>query len=474
MVASSSTSGLRRSRGTVWVWRWGHPTAGRPWSQPVDGHRLVPFRPPEAWLRTVPGCLCNPAWLRRDLDVRDGDTAVALRSGEVAVLGTPRLIALCEEASLQAIAGQVADGHTTVGMRVQLDHLAPTAVGFTVTAEARLDRSRAGASRSPSRPPTTGASSPPARSPAWWSTSRSSWTSAREGPGRPRHRGSDLLSGRRRPRPSPTSGGTPVDHVPGPDGPRVPAAAGTCVVRNSPRGKAAPPVTCGGMSDLPVAAIPSATVVPLRDGRAGLEVLMIERAAAIAYGGMWAFPGGRIDPGDADPAYPGRRDRRCPAGRRARSRGGGRAAVPARRPVPYSHWTGGSKGPPLRGRYFLAPAPDGEVVLDEGPECLAHRWIRPADAVTGRDRGEIAIVAPTWMTLHSLTDTRTVADAAGAWPTGDRRWPTGHGWPGSATTASSCGTATPATRPATPTVHGPRHRLVMGTAGWSFQASPAG
>ena len=74
------------------------------------------------------------------LVVEDGDTAVALHSGEVPVLATPRLIALCEEASLQAIAGQVPEGHTTVGMRVQLDHLAPSAVGARVTAEARLDK----------------------------------------------------------------------------------------------------------------------------------------------------------------------------------------------------------------------------------------------------------------------------------------------------------------------------------------------
>ena len=74
------------------------------------------------------------------LAVRDADTALALRSGEVPVLATPRLIALCEEASLAAIAGQVPEGHTTVGMRVQLDHLAPTAVGHTVKAEARLDK----------------------------------------------------------------------------------------------------------------------------------------------------------------------------------------------------------------------------------------------------------------------------------------------------------------------------------------------
>jgi fluoroacetyl-CoA thioesterase len=74
------------------------------------------------------------------LDVGDADTAVTLRSGDVPVLATPRLIALCEEATIDAIDGQVAEGHTTVGMRVQLDHLAPTGVGGKVTAEARLDK----------------------------------------------------------------------------------------------------------------------------------------------------------------------------------------------------------------------------------------------------------------------------------------------------------------------------------------------
>jgi predicted thioesterase len=68
------------------------------------------------------------------IDVCDGDTAIALHTGEVPVLGTPRLVALCEEATLAAIAGQVPEGHTTVGMRVQLDHLAPTAVGCSVSA----------------------------------------------------------------------------------------------------------------------------------------------------------------------------------------------------------------------------------------------------------------------------------------------------------------------------------------------------
>jgi predicted thioesterase len=73
------------------------------------------------------------------LVVSDGDTAVAARSGDVPVLATPRLLALCEEASVAAVAGHLEPGRTTVGMRVQLEHLAPTAVGGSVRAEAILE-----------------------------------------------------------------------------------------------------------------------------------------------------------------------------------------------------------------------------------------------------------------------------------------------------------------------------------------------
>jgi len=74
------------------------------------------------------------------LVVAEADTAIALHSGEVPVLGTPRLIALCEEASLAAVADQMVAGQTTVGMRVQIDHLAPTHVGSSVAAEATLEK----------------------------------------------------------------------------------------------------------------------------------------------------------------------------------------------------------------------------------------------------------------------------------------------------------------------------------------------
>jgi fluoroacetyl-CoA thioesterase len=77
---------------------------------------------------------------RVDLEVGEADTALALRSGDVPVLATPRLVALCEEASCLAVAGCLADGKTTVATRIQFDHLVPAPVGATVMAEATLER----------------------------------------------------------------------------------------------------------------------------------------------------------------------------------------------------------------------------------------------------------------------------------------------------------------------------------------------
>jgi predicted thioesterase len=77
---------------------------------------------------------------RATLGVTQADTAATLRSGDVPVLATPRLVGLCEEACVQATRDELAPGLTTVGMRVQFDHLAPTGVGREVTAEATLEK----------------------------------------------------------------------------------------------------------------------------------------------------------------------------------------------------------------------------------------------------------------------------------------------------------------------------------------------
>ncbi|HET9070361.1 MAG TPA: hotdog domain-containing protein [Acidimicrobiales bacterium] len=68
------------------------------------------------------------------------DTAAAARSGDVPVLATPRVVALCEEASVHALAGYLPEGHTSVGTRVEMAHLAAVAVGSAVRAVATLEK----------------------------------------------------------------------------------------------------------------------------------------------------------------------------------------------------------------------------------------------------------------------------------------------------------------------------------------------
>src|ERR1700686_4871482 len=73
-----------------------------------------------------------------DFAVGPADTAAALGSGDLPVLATPRLLAWLEAATLVAAADLVGAGDTTVGSRVQLEHLAATPVGGALTVHADL------------------------------------------------------------------------------------------------------------------------------------------------------------------------------------------------------------------------------------------------------------------------------------------------------------------------------------------------
>jgi predicted thioesterase len=65
-------------------------------------------------------------------------TAQALGSGSVPVFSTPRLVALVEQAAVDAVKGWLAPGETSVGTRMEIAHLAATPIGEHVRAEATL------------------------------------------------------------------------------------------------------------------------------------------------------------------------------------------------------------------------------------------------------------------------------------------------------------------------------------------------
>ena len=215
-------------------------------------------------------------------------------------------------------------------------------------------------------------------------------------------------------------------------------------------------------------AIPAATVVVLRNGPDGPESLMLRKNSRIAFGGMWVFPGGRIDDGDHD----GTGDL-IAAARNAAAREAGEEATIVLDPanlVHFSYWI----PPPIAPKrfatwFFAAEASAEEVRIDDG-EITHHEWMTPADAMRRRDAGEIELIAPTWVTLHTIDGFATVAEALyGLARRRPRRYETriGNGergpvslWRGDAGYETS--------DPAAP---GPRHRLEMTPDGYIFDES---
>lgn len=70
--------------------------------------------------------------------VTDDDTALAVGSGSLPVLGTPRLLAWCEAATCAALVPVLSPHETSVGTRISLEHTAPTVVGATVAVTASV------------------------------------------------------------------------------------------------------------------------------------------------------------------------------------------------------------------------------------------------------------------------------------------------------------------------------------------------
>ena len=161
----------------------------------------------------------------------------------------------------------------------------------------------------------------------------------------------------------------------------------------------------------PAPMVAAATVILLRDGADGLETLMLRRDSKLAFaGGMWVFPGGRVDPGDyADDPEDLDTASRNAAVREAFEESG--LVLTAGIMVPFAHWTPPPEAPKrFSTQFFVAPAPEGVVTIDDG-EIRDHMWVSPADGLRRRDALEIELAPPTWVTLHTLAAHPTV-DAA--------------------------------------------------------------
>lgn len=214
---------------------------------------------------------------------------------------------------------------------------------------------------------------------------------------------------------------------------------------------------------------PSATVLLLRDGARGLEVLMVERHHEIDFvAGALVFPGGRVDEADASPALGARcagvatlpaeqralrvaairetfeeagvllaRRRGSPdlidaealRGIEARHRsallaGDVTLAEVAEREdlelacdclVPFAHWITPLFMPKRFDTWFyLVEAPPDQVALHDGHESVDSLWITPEGADAERSAGRRSIIFPTLLNLRKLGRAGSVAEAFAA------------------------------------------------------------
>lgn len=154
------------------------------------------------------------------------------------------------------------------------------------------------------------------------------------------------------------------------------------------------------------ALIPAATVVLVRQGDTGIEVLMLRKNSKITFGGMWVFPGGKIDAAD----YPGGvaneanldAAARAAAVRETQEEAG--ITVDAQDYVFLSHWTPPPGQQKRFATWFFVAKVEGamDIAIDDG-EIKDHAWLNPEEALRKHAVGEIDLVPPTWVTLYHLS-----------------------------------------------------------------------
>ena len=250
----------------------------------------------------------------------------------------------------------------------------------------------------------------------------------------------------------------------------------------------------------------AATVVIVRDGDDGLEVLMVLRHKKLKFGGgSWVFPGGRVDEADyaaADshepPAMPSEvpaaysdvaetthldvnsavadvdaSPEKFAAARRAAVRETLEEtglAVGIDDMVCFSHWI----PPPIAPKrfatwFFLVAAPEDQEVVVDGGEITDHVWIKPQDKIRMRNEGEEDdMLPPTYVTLVELAAKETVAELLEfAQARKPPLYATKIAMSGDKAVSLWAGDAGYETGNAD--LPGPRHRLVMSDENWEYQ-----
>jgi 8-oxo-dGTP pyrophosphatase MutT (NUDIX family) len=151
----------------------------------------------------------------------------------------------------------------------------------------------------------------------------------------------------------------------------------------------------------------AATVIVLRGGADGLEVLLAQRNPQARFmAGAWVFPGGAVSPEDGE----GEAALRA-AGLRELQEEAGITLADAGELVAFSRWITPAE---VKIRYdtwfFLATMPAGQEARIDGAEVVDARWFSPPAALAASRRNEILLVFPTIKHLQQLSVFRSVEE----------------------------------------------------------------
>jgi len=218
----------------------------------------------------------------------------------------------------------------------------------------------------------------------------------------------------------------------------------------------------------PVPAIPSATILLLRDGSRDLEVFMVQRHHQVDFArGALVFPGGKVDPADREPSLREKCDgapdsddelavsvaairetfeesgillaRPRPSGdlvsgewlREIESRHRdvlNRGQTTLREIIDaedltlacdllirFAHWITPELAPKrFDTHFFLVAAPPDQVAIHDGGESVDSMWTAPSAALADADAGRCTIVFPTRLNLMKLARSHRVEEALAA------------------------------------------------------------
>jgi len=146
---------------------------------------------------------------------------------------------------------------------------------------------------------------------------------------------------------------------------------------------------------------PAATVIPVRDGETGLELLLVQRNPASRFmGGAWVFPGGAVHEGESEAET---------AVREAQEEAS--LELDADTLVPFSRWiTPRQVKVRFDTHFFIAPTPADAAPKCDGEECVDLRWIGPGAALEAGETDDLMLVFPTIKHLEQLAEFASVEE----------------------------------------------------------------